>query len=530
MMALSAAIRNDLQQTYDQYTVLSETIMDNFKHEQQMITPNDIIRLGRISNFLLDFNDVLSCNRLKAMDLQRLLSRIRYTMENYFRLVNEKNIEGILSRLEVIYDEEFWKFFAYFHAYDRLSDRKLIRLINSNAIKLVTILKVDELVSYYDYPLTIYLQEHMDVLVSIIIHDETSELFLPASLTYEKLEALVTRRLEKATYRQLADFLKLKLSEDVKDNILERFVHNLFQDYRNCLEVFEEDPDNLMWNDLAKFCGYDYDKHIIRMATAYRNYADVESYLEADQRQLISDSVSHHLCEMMDRRLVIFNEWLHDHQISLEQFMSFLINKANKTCHFKVNNIDLTQVSEEKGCGILFRTLTRLMNYEAKQTYYELNYNEEFKVVSYLLFNKESPLARDGETLYTIITEKDMNFYVYDRTQKTYLNFLIVNDYIKKQGIYKPELSVIRMLKTLYDHRSLTVGNPTSEAFRFMMEHELITPSHKLLHNVEEGYIMMILHYLTQRDREGLYDYAVLMHLVMMLLCALYDDNTGDLI
>ena len=526
-MALSAEVRNDLQQTYDQYTVLSETIMDAFRHEQQAITPNDIIRLGRISDFLLDFNDVLSCNRLKAMDLQRLLSRIRYTMESYFRLVNEKNIEGILSRLEVIYDEEFWTFFAYFHTYDRLSDRKFIRLINANAIKLVTILKCRELVSYYDYPLTIYLQEHMDVLVSLIIHDDKSLLYLPSSLTQDKLEALIVRRLDQASYAQLADFLLLKLNDDLKNDILERIVHRLYQDYRSSFDIFEEDPDGLMWNDLAKFCGYDLDRHTIKMASAYRRYMDIEGHLEAEHRQLISDSICLHLCEMMDRRIVSFNDWLSEHQISLEQFMSFLINKSTETCHFKVGKINLTEVSEEKGCGILFRTLTRLMNYEAKNTYYELYYNEEYKVVTYLLFNEESPLARDGETLYQIIREKDMNFYVYDRTQKTYLNYLIVNGYISHQGIYKPDVSIIRMLKTLYDQRGLSIVNTTSSEFRFMMEHELIAPSRKLLHNVEEGYVMMILHYLTQRDSQGLYDYAVLMHLVMLLLCSLYDDSTG---
>ena len=249
---------NDLSINY--YIKIVKEKLNNFDKNKRYQDIEDILELYNIRLFIENKIFLKTWEESQIIEYKNKLYDIDVILKNFFIKINDKNITEILSKLKILYSDDFWELFEKYEVFKKINKESFKKIINKKEIPILKILSHKKLVQYYEETIKEYFMNNIDKSAELLIdtflsekNENEKQLFIPKSLTkddrIEILNTYVSDELKKFNYLKI--ILK---SSSQKDLILTPFLKiKAKKAYESILKNYFDNSNSFRYNFSIEF-------------------------------------------------------------------------------------------------------------------------------------------------------------------------------------------------------------------------------------------------------------------------------------
>lgn len=249
---------NDLSINY--YIKIVEEKLNNFAKNKKYQDIEDILELYNVKLFIENKIFLKTWEEYQIIEYKNKIYDIDAILKNFFIKINDKSITEILSKLKILYSDDFWELFEKYEVFKKINKESFKKIINKKEIPILKILSHKKLVQYYEEAIKEYFIKNIDKSAELLIdtflsekNENEKQLFIPKSLTkddrIEILNTYVSDELKKFNYLKI--ILK---SSSQKDLILTPFLKiKAKKAYESILKNYFDNSNSFCYNLSIEF-------------------------------------------------------------------------------------------------------------------------------------------------------------------------------------------------------------------------------------------------------------------------------------
>lgn len=554
------SFQEDYTYTVQYYSTFADGIIDSFKHERQSVNVNSMIKLELIRRYVADSISYKKTNIKSVEQEYKKLTSIKYYLSSYFQMINATNLEGILGKLETVYERLFWELFASYHVEERIPPRVFLRLLRSESIQMIEVMYYPTLVYYYNDAFLTYMQENIDVYMNLYLYHSHKPLYLPSGLTSERHNYWMNKYVMGYAHEleHLIDLMKksriLRLSSDMIDNLEEmieekinaHFIENddaysLTETYIDAVKGDHDqryfmshiDPFSVIEN-LIKIFKITQEDGSITLASDYypiHHYDFKEIKMDGMTTKLLRDHVDEHLESL--KEYILF---LEDQNHPIEEVIDLFFNRYLRTYQCNLFNFPPLK-GEDMSVRVshlfkmiqtipsIYRTLchvtreSMLCDGQVENKY--IYPGNDFKVLTYCLYDEKSIINNeDDPDFVTLMNRKPLYYQDFSTLEHTYISILYDVGIIEiamngKMSFNEEKMSIIEDI--YYKGWSI---NKNQNELDLLKDYEYISFGTSLFSEVEESFLVHLLksHSIYEANYTRQDDYVMLLYIILVMM------------